>query len=131
MSWLDSLYQRGAQAKRGGEPAPPTRQISPPAKLNVPAASPKPRKREPLRESWVQIHRPSEADNGMVAPVFYRVEDGVLTVHDADGKEIHAPHTLRPEDDALVLARIFTREHCLGDSGWFNRPLNYPRFGLA
>jgi hypothetical protein len=110
-----------------GEPAPslpPTRPVR--------AAVPRKPKIE-IKETWFQTRPSSEDDPGEIEAVFYSVADGVLRLHNADGKPIDKEYRLAPGDDARTAARRLARaawQHGRGE-GDFNRPLSYARHGIA
>ena len=123
-SWLDTLLDRGNEAKRTAQPA---------ASERLPAA---PRQPEPeINQVWFQTHAPipERGDPGAVQAAFYSVADGLLRMHDANGKPTGKVQQLAPDEDAR---RVAGR---LGHAAWtatkgqsaFNRPLSYPRSGVA
>jgi hypothetical protein len=67
-------------------------------------------------------------DPGQIAEAYYTVEDGAVVLRDRDDKHITSRALIKGEDPA-VLARSLLREAEKPKD--FNRPLIYPRWGLA
>lgn len=98
------------------------------------AAKAKPqRKARPIvQETWAQTRRPTDAgDPGEVMPVFFTVDDGVLTVTDQKGKPIEGvkSYALRPGEHPAAFAQVLGRP-ARAESD-FNRPLRYAPWGVA
>jgi hypothetical protein len=93
-----------------------------------------PRRLQPeIHEVRFQIRGPLNGDAGRVEAGFYSVSDGVLTMRDAKGSPIGTEHRLGPDDNPKVIAARLGKEawgKARGESD-FNRPLNYPRWGIA
>lgn len=107
MSWAAKIKQHGA-AK-----AKPQRKVRP-----------------IVQETWAQTRQPTdENDPGEVMPVYFTVDDGVLTVTDAKGHPLEKikPYTLREGDNPASFARVLGRPTQEGNA--FNRPLYYPASG--
>jgi hypothetical protein len=67
-------------------------------------------------------------DPGQIVEAWFTIEDGLLTLRDADDKYITSRAMLAGEDPA-VLARSLLREAEKPKD--FNRPIVYPKLGLA
>ena len=121
MGWLDALERRGREAI-GAEPKP-----KPAAVSHTPRLIPK------LEYVWIQTAPPRDGDAGAAAMGCYTVEDGVLTMRDESGKSLGTHHTLVEGDNPKMIAGRLRRAAWLSASGEsnFNRPLNYPRVGVA
>ena len=94
MSWLDTLRDRGLQAKRVAEP-----EVIPRPK------APKPE----IRTVYVQTRRPSGDDPGAVIVGRYSVQDDVVTMCDDDGKPTGKHHHLSAGEDPRQAAWRLTR----------------------
>jgi hypothetical protein len=112
-NWTQKIRAHGETVKRNSAPRQP---------------------RLPPQTAWAQVRQPFDTDPGEVLPVFYTVNEGVLTVTDEKGapsKEIK-PHTLMPHDDAKSLAIHFALERQrLNDPNNFNRRLDHRPLGIA
>jgi hypothetical protein len=75
----------------------------------------------------VTIRNGDEDDPGQIAEACYTIEDGAVVLRDADDKHI-ASRLLKDEDPAAV-ARALLRE--AEEPKDFNRPIHYPKLGLA
>jgi hypothetical protein len=69
-----------------------------------------------------------DGDPGAIAEAWFTVEDGAVVLRDADDKHITSRALLKGEDPA-VLARSLLRE--VEKPKDFNRPIHYPKLGLA
>ena len=69
-----------------------------------------------------------DGDPGAIAEAYYTIEDGVVVLRDRDDKHITSRALLKGEDPA-VLARSLLRE--VEKPKDFNRPIHYPKLGLA
>jgi hypothetical protein len=120
MGWLDDWL-----TDLGAAPVPRT-----PAPLAKPTT---PRQPE-IKHVWFQTRRPvNAADLGEIDVGFYSVADGVLTMHDADGKPTGKEQRLGEGDDAKMIACRLAKEAWFkgrGDGG-FNRPLGYHNMGYV
>ena len=76
----------------------------------------------------VVVSNGGEDDPGAIAEAWYVIEDGLLVLRDADDKHITSRALLKGDDPA-VLARSLLREAEAPSD--FNRPLAYPKLGLA
>ena len=117
MSWLDTLLDRGLEAME-------------PAGVAAPIARPAPE----IKEVCFQTRAPrGEGDLGEIAAAFYSVADGVLTMHDEDGKATGATYRLRSDEDPRKVAGRLGKDawsKARGESD-FNRPLGYDPLGNA
>jgi hypothetical protein len=69
-----------------------------------------------------------DGDPGAIAEAWYTIEAGLLELRDSDDKYITS-RMLLEGDDPAVLARSLLRE--AEKPGDFNRPIHYPKLGLA
>jgi hypothetical protein len=69
-----------------------------------------------------------DGDPGAIAEAWFTIEDDAVVLRDADDKHITSRALLRGEDPA-VLARSLLRE--AEQPKEFNRPIHYPKLGLA
>jgi hypothetical protein len=70
---------------------------------------------------------------GEIAPGFYSVSEGILRIHDEDGRTTGKEHRLGPDDDERLIAGRMARaawEKARGQTD-LNRPLNYPKFDIV
>ena len=67
-------------------------------------------------------------DPGAIAEAYFTIEDGVVVLRDRDDKHLTSRALLKGEDPA-VLARSLLRE--AEQPKDFNRPIHYPKLGLA
>jgi hypothetical protein len=74
------------------------------------------------------IRNGEDGDPGQIAEAYYTIEDGLLVLRDSNDKHITSRALLNGEDPA-VLARILLRESEAPKD--FQRPLHYPKMGLA
>jgi hypothetical protein len=114
VSWLDTLYSRGLQARQR-EPA-------------IVSAQPREEKPE-IKSAWFETRRPVDGnDPGSIEYVYYSVHDGVLTMHDEDGKPAGKPYQLRNGEEPQCAASRLGRQawQKIGDGDGFNRRLIYP-----
>jgi hypothetical protein len=151
MSWLDALdalSKRVAQqpTKKAaskpteppvarkpwrGETTAPTRPIAPPL---VPEA-PKPPPKVFTVFFDVEHARPDRGDPGRVEQVFYSTDGTTLSIHhDASGERTVATRQLGPEECPKQVAARIGKQAWLrsdGPSSEFNRPLRWPKPGIA
>src|SRR6266704_2997963 len=93
MSWLDTLLDRGMQAKQAAEP------------VAAPPAIARPRQPRPeIKTVWFQTRAPRGGDAGAVELGYYSVADGVLTMRDESGKPTGQQHRLGPSDNERAIA---------------------------
>jgi hypothetical protein len=111
------------------QPASSTRSLS--ASSEEPAgsggvSSPSP----PSQPTYVRVilQNGENGDPGQIAEAFFTVEDGAVVLRDTDAKFITSRALLAGEDPA-VLARILLRE--AEEPKDFQRPIHYPKMGLA
>jgi hypothetical protein len=76
----------------------------------------------------VIIRNGDDDDPGVIAEGYYTIEDGAVVLRDADDKHI-ASRALLKGEDPLAVARALLRE--AEEPKDFNRPLRYPKLGLA
>jgi hypothetical protein len=69
-----------------------------------------------------------DGDPGAIAEAYYTIEEGVVVLRDHDDKHITSRALLKGEDPA-VLAKSLLRE--AEEPKSFNRPIHYPKLGLA
>lgn len=87
------------------------------------------------------VSNPIREDDAGRATIGYYVLDGdQLTMTDSQGAAVRSrfgekyTHTLEPGQDASQIARRFTlkiHRMAVGSGSDFNRPLVYPRYGVA
>ena len=84
----------------------------------------------PSQPTYVRviIRNGEDGDPGQIAEGYYTIEDGLLVLRDSNDKHITSRALLNGEDPA-VLARILLREREAPKD--FQRPLSYPKLGLA
>src|SRR5215216_6710413 len=94
MTWLDTLLDRGNEAKRLAEPIAPS--------ALKPARQPKPE----IETVWVQTSASlgSPGDPGAAEPAFYFVTDGLLAMCDSTGKPSGKTYRLAADDDERRIA---------------------------
>jgi hypothetical protein len=115
MSWLDTLRDRGLQAKRVAEPE----------------VFPRPRAPKPdIMTVYVQTRHSSQGDPGAVIIGHYSVQDDTVVLHAEDGKPTGKRHRLSPDEDPKQVAWRLTRD-AKSVAPDFNRPLNYPNVGVV
>jgi hypothetical protein len=114
MGWLDAWERRAREAI--GTPAP----VSRPAQIAKPQAKPV------IKTVWVQTVAPRDGDAGGCEAGFYSVTDGVVTMHDEDGKPTGKTWRLGPADDPHKIAGRLTRAAWGAKTPDFNRTLYYP-----
>lgn len=118
MSWLDTLLDRGNEARQLAAPA-------------APIATPRQAAPE-IKSLWVQTRAPRDStDPGGCEAGYYSVADGVLTMHDESGKPTGKEHRLGPGDDARQVAGRLTKEAWSKATPDFNRPLGYSTWSVA
>ena len=120
MSWLDTLRERGMQARRLADPA------------SMPAEPRQPK--HEIKPVVVQTRTPQfSGDLGGCEIGYYSVSDGVLTMRDEKGTPFGKRHQLAPNDDPHRIAgRLALAAWNKANGGSdFKRPLHYPRKGLA
>jgi hypothetical protein len=86
----------------------------------------------PAREPayiFVTIRNGNEdGDPGQIAEALWSVDDGAVVLTDLDGRHISG-RALLPGQDPLAVARALLRKAEEPES--FNRPISYPKLGLA
>jgi hypothetical protein len=93
-------------------------------------------------EVYATVRLPAGGDTGQVTSGFYVLEDGILTMTTSKGVPVRNAHTgekyiqkIGPKDSAPDHAKRLTLKiyRMLGRDadGGFNRPLQYPRIGIA
>jgi hypothetical protein len=92
------------------------------------SSSPPPSQPTPKYVRVVVSNGNDDGDPGAIAEAYWSIEDGILTLRDADDKYINSRALLK-DDDPAVLARSLLREAEAPKD--FNRALNYPKLGLA
>jgi hypothetical protein len=96
--------------------------------------SEEPARSEPLscsRPTYVRViirNGNDDGDPGAIAEAYYTIEDGVVVLRDRDDKHLTSRAMLKGEDPA-VLAKSLLREAEKPKD--FNRPIHYPKLGLA
>jgi hypothetical protein len=139
MSWLDTLLDRGNEARQL-ETQAPTAKPEPPV-VGIPATEitgPRPAMTSGLpgpeiKHVWFQTRAPQNGDLGEIYPAWYSVADGVLTMHDETGKPTGEEYQLRAGEDPHMAAGRLGRNAWIKARGEtdFNRPLGYARSGNA
>jgi hypothetical protein len=76
----------------------------------------------------VVVSNGGEDDPGAIVEAWYVIEAGLLVLRDADDKHI-ASRMLLKDDDPALLAKSLLREREAPKD--FNRPIHYPKLGLA
>jgi hypothetical protein len=124
MGWLADWLQ---------ELEPPKPAAVPRASHETPPAIARPRQPKPeVKSVWVQTCAPLRpGDPGAVEAAFYFVAGGVLTMCDHDGKPTGKTRRLEDGDDERRIAGRLKLEAWRGSTSDFNRPLSYPRAGIA
>jgi hypothetical protein len=96
-----------------------------------------------IKQIIAQVNGPQPETGypGRVMYGFYVIDDGVLTMTDEAGVPVRdkggdiVRHKLEDGQDEQSIARVLTlriwRQRTGGDGNGFNRPLNYPRTGVA
>ena len=69
-----------------------------------------------------------DGDPGAIAEAYYTIEDGLVVLRDSDDKHLTSRALLKGQDP-LAVARALLREVEKPES--FNRPIHYPKLGLA
>jgi hypothetical protein len=114
-----------------GEPSPQIQTASsegPSHPSEEPARSEPPSCSEPTYVRITIRNGNDDGDPGAIAEAWFTIEDGLVVLRDADDKHITSRALLRSEDPA-VLARSLLRE--AEQPKDFNRPIHYPKLGLA
>jgi len=106
-------------ASEEGNSSPPSEE---PARSGPPSCS------EPTYVRITIRNGNDDGDPGQIAEAYFTVEDGLVVLRDADDKHITSRAMLKNEDPA-VLARSLLRE--AEQPKDFNRPIHYPKLGLA
>jgi hypothetical protein len=138
MSWLDTLLDRGLEAMQPAEdvaPAPIATKRNAAVTVTPPLQSAA-RQAEPaeIKSVWFQTRAPRDKnDLGEIDLGYYSIADGVLTMHEKDGKPSGKVHRLAPDDNPRALASRFAWQAWRSGLGIgdFNRPLGYARTGYA
>jgi hypothetical protein len=104
------------------------KRLADPVSISAEPRQPKPG----IKSVWVQTCAPRQpGDLGAAEPAFYFVVDSVLTICDRQGKPAGKTHRLAAGDDERRIAGRLALQASRGSTSDFNRPLNYPRTGLA
>jgi hypothetical protein len=85
----------------------------------------------PSQPAYVRVtirNGDEDGDPGQIAEAYFTVEDGAVVLRDNDDKHITSRALLKGSDPAAV-ARALLREVEKPES--FNRPIRYPKLGLA
>jgi hypothetical protein len=84
----------------------------------------------PSQPTYVRviISNGNDNDPGVIAEGYYTIEDGAVILRDRDDKHLTS-RALLPGQDPLGVARALLRE--VEEPEDFNRPLHYPKLGLA
>jgi hypothetical protein len=123
MTWLDALLDRGREAKTAHAPH---------VTLPKPVVARAPRPKPEIKTVWMQTRAPrDEGDPGAAEPGFYSVADGVVTMHDENGKPTGQRQELGPNDDPHLIAGRLKRAAWLNTNSDFNRRLRYPPLSIA
>jgi hypothetical protein len=120
-----------------GEPWKP---ISPPFFPRPSSGAPPTNEEEAAREEpqppiiesyvWVQVRQCQDDDDpGEIAEGWFSIDDGVLTVTDANGKYVGSRAMIAGEDARMVAKQLLREKTPEAES--FNRRLSYPNAGLA
>jgi hypothetical protein len=123
MNWLDTLLDRGLEARREARPL-----------AALPVAKPKPRQPKPeIKTVWVQTRPPRDGDAGGCKIGYYSVAGGVVAMRDEKGQPTGKTHRLGPDDNERTIAGRLTLQswHKAAGESDFDRPLYYPPRGLA
>lgn len=95
-----------------------------------PIAKPEPRPAKPeIKSVWFQIRGPTSAiDLGEVDAGHYSVADGLLRMHDPDGRPTGKEYRLRPDENERAVAGRLAKAAWVKARGHtdFNRTLHYP-----
>jgi hypothetical protein len=128
MSWLDAILDRRKEAAPAAVPEARLG-AEPPLKPND-NSKPAP----DIKLVWFQIRPARGDDHGMVEAAYYSVSDGVLTMHDEQGRPTGQTCRLGKEDPQKVAGR-FGRDAWMKqgrpEDSPFNRPLHYEPLGIA
>ena len=127
--------------KAGDDTGEPWKPISPPFFPRPSSGAPPTNEEEaareepqpPIIESYVQVQVRQcrdDDDPGEIAEGWFSIEDGVLTVTDANGKYVGSRAMIAGED-ARVVAKQLLREKKVPEGEDFNRRLDYPKLGIA
>jgi hypothetical protein len=93
------------------------------------SSSPPPSQPTPIYVRIITSNGNDESgDPGAISEAWYTIEDGLLTLRDSDDKYITS-RAMLADDDPAVLARSLLREAEAPKD--FNRPIVYPKMGLA
>jgi hypothetical protein len=114
-----------------GEPSPQIQTASaegPSHPSEEPARSGPPSCSEPTYVRVTVRNGNDNGDPGAIAEAWFTIEDGLVVLRDGDDKHITSRALLKGEDPA-VLARSLLREAEAPKD--FNRPIHYPKLGLA
>lgn len=118
MNWLDTLRDRGLQAKRTAAPEPSPRQVQPTEPVEI-------------KHVFAQTRAPSENDPGAVEIGFYSVQGDSVVVHDEDGKPTGKRLVLADGEDPKQAAWRLTCAAGTMTNPDFNRHLDYQPLGMA
>ena len=122
MNWLDTLLSRGIEAKRDLP-----REVTAGAVI---VAGPR-RKPPEIKTVPVQTGQPFGGSPGAITVGYYSVQDDVVVMHDQNGSPTGKREQLAAGQDPRQVAWRLTRESWQAKTPDFNRPLQYPRSGIA
>lgn len=117
MSWLDALERRAREATGVAVHAP---------RVQAPT---RPRVKADIKTVPVQTAAPFGNSPGVITVGYYSVQDGVVVMHDQDGKP--TGKRMPAGEDPRQVAYLITRESWKAEKPDFNRPLNYQPLGLV
>jgi hypothetical protein len=107
------------QVSEGGKSASPSEEQAPGGPLSRP---------EPTYIRTTIRNGDDEGDPGAIAEARWSVDDGCVTLTDLEGRHLSGRALLKGQDPAAV-ARALLRE--VAKPKEFNRPIIYPKMGLA
>ncbi|MFY9953780.1 hypothetical protein [Bradyrhizobium sp.] len=87
-----------------------------------------------IKQVTITTRQPiGDGDPGRVEIGFYKITKSMIAMCDEDGRPTGKRLALGPGDDPKRIASKLLREQSLrrGGESDFNRPLNYPRSGVA
>ncbi len=86
-----------------------------------------------IKHVIITTQQPRGDDPGACEIGHYKVENGMVVMYDEDGRKTGKRYALSPGDDPDKVAGRLLRESWLKRGGEkdFNRPLVYPRSGVA
>jgi len=121
VTWLDTLLDRGREAKGPG-PADPMPVLQLPTK---------PRAQPAIKAVSVQTAAPFGSSPGANTVGYYSVQGDVVVMRDEAGIPTGKRQHLRAGEDPRGVAYRLTRESWQAKAPDFNRRLNYPLVGMA